>query len=459
MKAIEKALTDRIIQRLGGGGYYWPYAPAITREIQAIQSYHDLIKGYEILRGLYSPPTNADVAKILGLKLNPGNFSNDTKSTSLIQLEEQGVPVLVKPTLLRNEVVDADLSQRNYVIDGVNGFDFVQTNDEMDDTVTLQVNGVPVTVNPVLMRPTGMETAKFGNKIRINLDDVTYVQNPVNNPPFNNWSVNQPSVPHNHGMKGNEDLGMRDIIVDGVNYDLLQTEANGVPVTVNPVLMRPTGVESARFGNKMRINLDEITYLQTSNPVNNPPFNNWSVNQPSPPHNHGMKGTEDLGMRDIIVDGVNYDLLQMNEMGVPVYVKPTLLKNTEAETDLTQRNYVIDGVNGFAFAQTKSDGVPVTVQPKLMKDEVAEHDFKENMVVGGDKVSFEADEAVTLQVNGVPVIVDPVVMSNQMENAALDHKVIIGPDDVKFTSVKDGDDDLGQKMVVGGTVINIAQKH
>ena len=86
--------------------------------------------------------------------------------------------------------------------------------------------------------------------------------NPVRNPPFNNWSVNQPSPPHQHGMKGNEDLGMRDIIIDGVNYDL----------------------------------------VQTSNPVENPPFNNWSVNQPSPPHQHGLDGKADLG-QNIIVDG------------------------------------------------------------------------------------------------------------------------------------------------------------
>ena len=34
------------------------------------------------------------------------------------------------------------------------------------------------------------------------------------NPPFNNWSVNQPSVPHDHGLNGKADLG-QNIIVDG----------------------------------------------------------------------------------------------------------------------------------------------------------------------------------------------------------------------------------------------------
>jgi len=38
--------------------------------------------------------------------------------------------------------------------------------------------------------------------------------NPVVNPPLNNWSVNQPAVPHAQGMAGNEDLG-EDIMVGG----------------------------------------------------------------------------------------------------------------------------------------------------------------------------------------------------------------------------------------------------
>merc|ERR1711957_272122 len=61
--------------------------------------------------------------------------------------------------------------------------------------------------------------------------DVTAVKittkNPVWNPPFNNWSVNQPSVLHDSGDKGDQDLELRDIIIDGVNgYDLVQTKKN-----------------------------------------------------------------------------------------------------------------------------------------------------------------------------------------------------------------------------------------
>lgn len=45
--------------------------------------------------------------------------------------------------------------------------------------------------------------------------------------------------------------------------------------------------------------------MRSGNPVDNPPYNNWSVNQPSPPHDVGLKGKENLGLRDILIDGIN----------------------------------------------------------------------------------------------------------------------------------------------------------
>ena len=66
-------------------------------------------------------------------------------------------------------------------------------------------------------------------------------EDPVVNPPFNNWSVYQPAVAHDKGLNGKEDLGLRNIVIDGVNgFDLVQ--------------------------------------MKKENPVINPPFNNWSVN-------------------------------------------------------------------------------------------------------------------------------------------------------------------------------------
>ena len=65
----------------------------------------------------------------------------------------------------------------------------------------------------------------------------------------------------------------------------------------------------SKFGNKILIGNDEIEYkkkqasfVQTGNPVENPPMNNWSVNQPSQPHAQGLAGNANLG-QNIIVDG------------------------------------------------------------------------------------------------------------------------------------------------------------
>jgi len=47
---------------------------------------------------------------------------------------------------------------------------------------------------------------------------------------------------------------------------------------------------------------NSTAFAQTSNPVTNPPFNNWSINQPAVPHANGLAGKADLG-QNIIVDG------------------------------------------------------------------------------------------------------------------------------------------------------------
>ena len=81
-----------------------------------------------------------------------------------------------------------------------------------------------------------------------------------------------------------------------------------------------------------------------------------------------MSNTEaktDLLQRDFVIDGVNgFDFLQqsdtlmrpfddeqvvLNVRGVPVLVNPVLMENTESKTDLLQRDLVIDGVNGFDY--------------------------------------------------------------------------------------------------------------
>jgi hypothetical protein len=95
------------------------------------------------------------------------------------------------------------------------------------------------------------------------------------------------------------------------NQVLGQKDKNGVPVHVNPTLMKDTMGE-ADLNMDMRVGPDEVhvekknakkvQLAQLENPVVNPPFNNWSVNQPSVPHEHGLNAYQDLG-QNIIVDG------------------------------------------------------------------------------------------------------------------------------------------------------------
>lgn len=91
----------------------------------------------------------------------------------------------------------------------------------------VQKGGVPVHVDPVLMNPTGAENMTLGLNMRIGPDEVSvkkrpanknFIQlaarNPVANPPLNNWSVNQPAVPHDKGWAADADFN-QDMIVDG----------------------------------------------------------------------------------------------------------------------------------------------------------------------------------------------------------------------------------------------------
>lgn len=48
--------------------------------------------------------------------------------------------------------------------------------------------------SPVLEEPQEIIRAE------LNDDNLVALENPVVNPPFNNWSVNQPSAPHDSGL-------------------------------------------------------------------------------------------------------------------------------------------------------------------------------------------------------------------------------------------------------------------
>lgn len=52
---------------------------------------------------------------------------------------------------MTNDMADTDLEQRNFVIDGVNGFDLTQMSEldnSPEDQVEIQTEGVPVLVHP-----------------------------------------------------------------------------------------------------------------------------------------------------------------------------------------------------------------------------------------------------------------------------------------------------------------------
>jgi len=104
---------------------------------------------------------------------------------------------------------------------------------------------------------------------------------------------------------------------DSSAYQLSQ----GVPVHVNPVVMQDT-MHNENLGMKILVGPDDIALqkretrktalAQLSNPVVNPPFNNWSVNQPSPPHQRGLDGKADLG-QNILIDGHPVHFAQVRE--------------------------------------------------------------------------------------------------------------------------------------------------
>lgn len=109
-------------------------------------------------------------------------------------------------------------------------------------------------------------------------------------------------------------LGMKILVGhDNVTLAKKQSLAQGVPVFVNPVIQRDT-MGAAGLGEKILVGPDNVSYAAkkkaadakpvqlAQNPVENPPMNNWSVNQPSPPHAQGLAGKADLG-QNIIVDG------------------------------------------------------------------------------------------------------------------------------------------------------------
>jgi len=214
-----------------------------------------------------------------------------------------------------------DLMVRGVTIDGVNGYGFVQTDSQLN--------------------------------------------NPVDNPPFNNWSINQPSVPHDVGLKGREDLMVRGVTIDGVDgYGFAQTDADLKNPVDNPPynnwsVNQPSVPHDVGMQGKENLGLDlvvrghHLKVAQITNPVDNPPFNNWSVNQPSVPHDVGMQGKEDLGM-DMIINGHKVHVAQKTEANKE---EPTIKSSTPDPNGDLGLTLKIDGLD-IRVAQEGAISVP-----------------------------------------------------------------------------------------------------
>jgi hypothetical protein len=158
MKVIEEVLARRIFDKFTLGSYL-PIGGLFYDEITALKRLHGLILDFELQSAISSlmRPTAVDVIKTLKMVEDASKSPLSFAEKSNVLISEEGVPVYVNPTLIENTSADIDLAQRNYVIGGVNGFDFIQTNSDVNDFSTgddnllvLNVNGVPVYVNPTL---------------------------------------------------------------------------------------------------------------------------------------------------------------------------------------------------------------------------------------------------------------------------------------------------------------------
>jgi NAD(P)H-hydrate repair Nnr-like enzyme with NAD(P)H-hydrate epimerase domain len=229
-KAIEKIVSQRVWDRLTWDGYpgypyyypgYYHYPGDVAAKVAAITAYHDVINraaAINAVAGMVAP--SADMAlKILEGATNPTATpppdAQKPKDKAALQLNAEGVPVLIEPTLMKNEMSDVDLMQRDYILDGINGIDFVQTKTE----------GVPVLIEPTLMKNEMTEA----------------------------------------------DLMQRDYIVDGINgigflqlnrelqrpiEDQITLQVKGVPITVNPEsIMRDNNMAHAHLGLDLQVGI------------------------------------------------------------------------------------------------------------------------------------------------------------------------------------------------------------
>jgi len=408
MKAIEEVLSKRILDRLTydygypyGNPHYYPINPELAYTIGSLRAYHDYVLGWELenaIAGLVAPSIE-EVAKVLGAITNISGMKNAKEgekaaaaapkapaAAGFVQLEAEGVPVLVQPTLLENEAFATDLKQRNIMMDGVNGYDFVQTKAE----------GIPVLVNPESMIKTDtMEGVGLG-EMQIGLEDVNLVGTvlQVNGVPV---LVNPESMIKTDTMTG---VGMGQMQIGLEDVELIQKEkkpasdemvvlqVNGVPVLVNPESMIKTDTMTGVGLGEMQIGLEDVNLVD--------------------------QGT----------------VLQVN--GVPVFVAPESMLRTDTYTGgvgLGEMEVGIDELKNLNIGLSSEvvlqvNGVPVYVTPEsMLRTDTITSVGVGKMDVGIDELknlNVAIDSEIVMQVHGKPVgikmMADNTLLMNPVEN-------------------------------------------
>ena len=221
---------------------------------------------------------------------------------------------------------------------------------------------------------------------------VTDWQTPITAPlPGQTWSTAQKHIPS---------------AIDAPFLSL--TTAKGVPVLVNPVLMKDE-MGNATLGLNIRVGGDNVTLASTKL------------------HALTEKVEKDT---DVVfqLDGFNFTYGMLKKL-VTDWQTPITLP-LPGQTWNAQR---------FVLAQ----GVPVTVNPVIAQDTMGSVTLGNKILIGPDEVSYQKRQSL---VQGVPVTVNPVIAKDTMGDVTLGNKILIGPDEVSY---KKGSNKLAQKSASG----------
>ena len=126
MKAVENAIVRKVMPYFYPYGYplypLYPLSSDLAGKVAAINAYQDIMYRLEYENAINNivKPVSESVSKLL----DAARSSSYVEKTN-VQLEEQGVPVLVNPVIKKNKMGDVDLGFRNIIIDGVDGFNYV----------------------------------------------------------------------------------------------------------------------------------------------------------------------------------------------------------------------------------------------------------------------------------------------------------------------------------------------